>query len=449
MPKDLRSFLSDAEDASELLRVKREVRPRFQASAVLARLEAEGKYPAVLFERVKGHRYPVLSNAFASLRRLSMALEVEERDLLQGYIGLINRPRKPKEAPEAPVKERVLVGKKADLRELPILTHHEKDGGPYITGGVAVVRDPEEGFINCGIYRMMLKGGTKLGIQFANTSHAYYILRRSEELGKPLPVAVVVGHHPAFYIGAVAMNQFGTDEYSQIGGFLREPLAVTQGTAVDLPIPAYAEIVIEGEIPPNVREKEGPLGEYSGIYGPCYNEPIINVKAVSMRRDAVYQDIFVGHPDNLLLGMTARLNILYQTVKTACPGVKDIHMPLAGRCRFICYIALQKRVEGEAKNALMAAFAADPFLKYAVAVDPDVDIRNDTQVLHAIATRTRAGEDIFMVSNAKGSQLDPTAVDGRVPKVGIDATRRKGAYEEIRVPGVAEIRLEDFIDGDR
>jgi 2,5-furandicarboxylate decarboxylase 1 len=449
MSRDLRSFLAELDRRGDFHRVRRPTEARFGVTRVLSRLENEGRFPALLFEKIEGYEIPVFTNAFASLERLALAIGAEEERFVEAYVDRINSPRPPQTVPDGPVKETVLRGDVTDLSRLPLLTHHEKDAGPYITAGVAFIRDPEEGFINAGIYRMMYKGPRKLGIQFANTSHAYYILRKAEELDRPLPVAVTIGHHPAFYLGAVAMNRFGVDELSQIGGFLGEPLRMVPGSVVDLPIPADAEIVIEGEIPPHVREEEGPLGEYSGIYGPTYNEPIIEVKALNMRRGAIYQDIFVGHADNLLLGMSARLNVLFQTVKTACPTVRGVRMPLSGRCRYLCFLSIQKRTEGEAKNAALAAFAADPFLKFVVVVDDDVDIRDDSAVLHAIATRTRAGEDLFAIPAAKGSQLDPTAEDGLVTKIGIDATRRKGDYEEIRVPGVEEIRLEDYLDEDR
>ena len=163
----------------------------------------------------------------------------------------------------------------------------------------------------------------------------------------------------------------------------------------DLEVPAHAEIVLECDIPPHERKLEAPFGEYPGTYGPQRNNPIVKIKAITMRQDAMYQSSFVGHPDNLLLSGIVRSTSILKTVKLASPKVKAVHMPASGRCRFTCYVSIDKVIEGEPKNACMAAFAADPFLKYVIVVDEDVNILNDAEVMHAIATRVRWDIDTF------------------------------------------------------
>ena len=179
---------------------------------------------------------------------------------------------------------------------------------------------------------------------------------------------------------------------------------------------------------------------------------MLEIKAITRRRAPLYQNAFVGHPDNLLLSGLIRATMIEDTVKIACPTVRSVAVPRAGRYRFMCYVAIQKMIEGEAKQAAMAAFVADPFLKFVVVVDHDVDVFNDTEVLHAISTRVRGDRDIFMVPYAKGSPLDPASYDPAagshlVTKVGIDATRKDNYPAEIAVPGAADIDLADFIDG--
>jgi 2,5-furandicarboxylate decarboxylase 1 len=180
--------------------------------------------------------------------------------------------------------------------------------------------------------------------------------------------------------------------------------------------------------------------------------PVLEVKAMTMRRDPLYQNAFVGHADNLLLSGLIRTTFIEDTVKIACPTVRSVTVPRSGRFRFICYVAIEKMNEGEAKLAAMAAFVADPFLKFVVVVDHDVDISNDTDVLHAIATRVRADQDVFMVPYAKGSPLDPASYDPAggsclVTKMGIDATRKSNYPDEIAVPGYEDINLADYIPG--
>jgi 2,5-furandicarboxylate decarboxylase 1 len=182
--------------------------------------------------------------------------------------------------------------------------------------------------------------------------------------------------------------------------------------------------------------------------------PVVKVKAITHRKNPLYQNAFVGHPDNLLLSGLVRSTVIEDTVKIACPTVSAVSMPRAGRYRFMCYVAIETMIEGEAKQAAMAAFVADPFLKFVVVVDHDVDITSDTEVLHAISTRVRGDHDIFMVPYAKGSPLDPASYDPKggshiVTKVGIDATRKSNYPAEISVPGADEINLADYIDGYR
>jgi 2,5-furandicarboxylate decarboxylase 1 len=207
-----------------------------------------------------------------------------------------------------------------------------------------------------------------------------------------------------------------------------------------------AEIVIEGTIDPEKRMLEGPYGEFTTLYGRAEMNPVVDVKAITMRKNPLYLDIFSGNIDQQLLGGTPRLGSIYNAVKMACPTVKDVFMPPSGCCRLTCYIAIEKRHEGEAQNAICAAFAADPFLKYAVVVDSGVDIFNDSSILKEIATKVQMDEDVFAIRNAKGHPLDPTARNiYLVGKVGIDATKPlKGYPETIRVPGSQEIDLGDY-----
>ena len=457
MPMDLRGFLQELESEApdQIVRVTREVDPRFEVTGILARLEKEGKFPIVVFEKVKGATLPVVTNVHADARRLFRAIGLKNAtiaDFIREYGSREERRVEPVLLPEAPVQEIVLTGKDIDVTRLPILTYHEKDAGRYVTAGFGIMRDPDSGVRNAGIYRLMIHGPDTFGIQLSETAHGHYIWQAHERRNRPTPMAVAIGHHPAFYVGCLSFTSLETDEFAVAGGVMGEPLPLVKCKTIPLEVPAYAEIVLECEILPHVRKKEAPFGEYPGTYGPQRNNPVVQVKAITMRRNALYQSSFVGHADNLLLSGIIRSTTIMNTVKLASPKVRAVHMTPAGRCRFICYVAIDKVIEGEAKNAAMAAFAADPFLKYVMVVDHDVNILNDTEVLHAIATRVRADQDVFMVTHAKGSPLDPASYDPAggshlVTKVGIDATRKANYPEEIKVPGSDDIDLEDFIPG--
>jgi 2,5-furandicarboxylate decarboxylase 1 len=448
--RDLRGYLRflAEQHPDQLYHVTREVDPRFEATALLAQLERQQRFPVVIFDRVKGSPFPVVTNVHASFQRLAMALglppDATVRDFTREYGRREDRPIPPVVVPTGPVKEVVLTGDQVDLFQLPLLTYHERDAGAYVTAGFTVMKDPDTGIPNAGIYRLMRRDRTSFGIQLSETAHGHYIWKKNERAGRPTELAVFIGHHPAVHLGCLSFSPFEADELAMAGAMLGEPLRLVRCETVPLEVPADAEIVLEGEIPPGLRAPEAPFGEYPGTYGPQRQNPIVRIKAITMRRKPLYQSSFVGHPDNLLLSGVTRLSYIYKTVKVACPTVREVYVPPAGRCRFICYIAMEKLIEGDPKNAAMAAFAADPFLKFVVVVDHDVDVLNDADVLHAIATRVRADQDTFMVTYARGSPLDPASYDPRggshiVTKVGIDATRKANYPEEIRVPGTDAI----------
>ncbi|NLG78383.1 MAG: UbiD family decarboxylase [Firmicutes bacterium] len=449
MAKDLRSFLGELESNApdELMRVKREVDLRYETSAVAERLGQEGRYPALLFEKVKGFNIPVVTNLFARRSRLAFALRTTEADLNRVYREREDKLVKPVLVEDGPVKEVVIKGSDVDLSRLPIPLHNEKDGAPYITCGAMVVKDPETGIRNVGIYRHMVEGRNKVGIHLAETSHATLIYEKWAQRGKAMPVAITIGHHPAFFLGVLSFLPFGVDEYEVVGALMEEPLELVKCETVDLEVPAYAEIVLEGEIDPTERAREGPIGEYTTLYGAPRDNPVVTINAILMRKNPIFLDVVNGHPDHQLLGGIGRLSFIYKMVRAACPTVKDVFMPPSGCCRLTCYVSIKKRHEGEAQNVAAAVFAADPFVKYVVVVDDDVDIFNDSAVLRAIATRLHADGGAFMVRNAKGHPLDPTARNEfLVTKVGIDATKPlKGFPETVRVPGSDTLDLSKYL----
>jgi 2,5-furandicarboxylate decarboxylase 1 len=454
---DLHGFIEylEAEHPEEVIRIGKEVDPKFGVSGILHRLERDGRFPLVIFENVKGSKIPLVANMHAGFERLRLALGLESggvKDFLKECAAREAHPIDPVIVETGPVQEVVTLHGEVDVDELPICTYHEKDAGRYITAGLAVMRDPDTGINNVGIYRHMVHGKNLLGVQLSETADGNVIWKKYEKRGLPCPIAIVIGHHPAFFIGSLCFSSLDTDELRIAGGMLQRPVQLVKCRTIPLEVPADAEIVLECEIRPKERRSEAPFGEYPGTYGPQRMNPVLEVKAITRRRDPLYQNAFVGHADNLLVSGLVRTTFIENTVKIACPTVRAIAIPRAGRFRFMCFVAIEKMMEGEAKQAAMAAFVADPFLKFVVVVDHDVDVYNDTEVLHAIATRVRADRDMFMVPYAKGSPLDPASYDPAggshlVTKLGIDATRKDNYPDEIAVPGADNIDLAEFIPG--
>ena len=456
---DLRGFIEflETEHPGQVLRISREVDPDFGVSGILHRLEKDGHFKLVVFENVKGSRIPLVSNMHASFERLRLALGMEdgdERAFLAEYAAREENPIAPVSVEGAPVQEVVRAGEDVDLGRFPICTYHELDAGKYVTAGLGLMRDPETGIDNVGIYRHMVHGRNELGIQLSETAHGNVIWKKYEARGEPCPIAVVVGHHPAFFLGSLSFTPMNVNELHVAGGILQRPVRLVPCKTIPLDVPADAEIVFECVIRPEERRAEAPFGEYPGTYGPRRMNPVLEVRAITHRRDPLYQDAFVGHAEHLLLAGLVRASSIEKTVRIACSTVTRVRVSRAGSYRFVCYVAIDRKIEGEAKQAAMAAFVADPFLKFVVVVDKDVDISSDTEVMHAIGTRVRGDRDIFMVPYAKGSPLDPASFDPEggshlVTKVGIDATRKDGYPAEISVPGADGIDLSDFIDGYR
>jgi 2,5-furandicarboxylate decarboxylase 1 len=447
MEQSLRAFLMTLrEKPGELVTVKKEVSPLFELPGVIKKLSYQGKHPAVLFEKVRGTRLSVVSNIFASRSRIALSLGVEENDLNATFRIREDKRLVPEMISKGPVKEVILTGDQIDLSRLPIVYHHEKDGGPYITCGAMVMKDPDTGIRNIGMYRNQVKGKNRLGVHFAEVSHSNYIFSKYQKSGKPMPVAITIGCHPLFYLGCLSFVPVGIDEYEVVGGLMQEPLRLVKTETGDLEVPAEAEIVLEGEVDPGEVEMEGPFGEFTKVYGKEMMNPVVKINAITMRQNPLYQDVISGDLEQQLLGGTPRLSYNFKMVRTACPTVQDVFMPPSGNCRFICYVSIKKRLEGEAKNAICAIFATDPFVKYVVIVDEEVNIFDSDDILHAIANRLSPSQNVFVIHGAKGSPLDPTAQQGYlVTKVGIDATRPlQGGREEVTIPHLDEIDLSTY-----
>jgi 2,5-furandicarboxylate decarboxylase 1 len=457
MAKDLRSFLDKLQKVApkELARIEHQVDPKFELSGIIAKLEQESKYPTVLFEKVKGTRFPVICNLLANRKKMAVALDTTEEKLNEEFRLREEKPLPLKTVKDGPVREVILTGKNINLLQFPQIVHNEKDGGAYISPGVMIVKDPDTGVYNDGCYRHMIKNKNTLGIHLSETSHAYRIYSKYEKRNEPMDAAIVLGHHPAFLLGSLSFVPYGTNELEVDGGVMGENLEVVKCETVDLVVPAHAEIVIEGRILPKVRKSEGPFGEYTGVYGPQRVNPEVEVTAITMRKDAIFYDLYPSGAEHLLWGGTPRLSQIYKRIKMVVPGVKEVYMPISGCCRFICYISMEKIMDTEPREAIMAAFTADPFIKYCVAVDTDVNIFDDAKVLYAISTRLQPDNDVFVIRGCRGSILDPTGTEGYtreglvryvVTKVGIDATKPLSGYpESVSVPGGEKIKLKDHL----
>lgn len=451
MPKDLRSFIAEIEAKApeEVARVTKPIAPRYEITALLTQLEKSKHFPLLFCEKVEGADAPVVINAQASRKLMAIALECKPEELAAKFSERQGKPIAPVEVSAAPVHEVVKTGDEVDLSQVPLLTHYDVNAAPYITAGIVVAVDPDTGVRNTSYNRLMMARKRELRIFMAIGRHLWTLQNKVERRGEPLPVAIVVGVHPLFSLGAQAFTPSTEDEYAVIGGMMGEALRVVQAKTVPILVPADAEMVIEGKILPNVRREEGPFGEFTGHAVSKDERQVIEVTAITQRKNYIFQDVHAGYTEHKLMGAVPREAALIKAVRLSVPTVKNVCMPVSGNCRFHAYISIAKRTPGQAKNAICAAFAADMLLKHVVIVDEDIDVYDEEQVLWAVSNRFQADRGLVVIANAQGSELDPSAGPGGVnAKMGLDATKPlTGFAPELRVPEevMKKIRLEDFL----
>jgi 2,5-furandicarboxylate decarboxylase 1 len=453
MAKDLRGFIAALETQSpeDIIRIKKAISPRYEISAILTHLEKRKRSPLLCFDNVEGGKTPVVINAQASRRLMALALECKPEDLARTFSERQSKPIPPIEVNDAPVHEITIFGAEIDLTKIPILTHYDVNAAPYITAGIVVAADPETGVRNTSYNRLMMAGKQELRIFMAIGRHLWTLHNKLERRDEPLPIAIVIGVHPLFSLGAQAFTPADQDEYSIIGAMMGEPLRLVKAKTVSVQVPADAEMVIEGKILPHVRRVEGPFGEFTGHAVSQDERQIIEVTAITHRKNYIFQDVHAGYTEHKLMGAVPREAALLKAVRQTVPTVKEVCMPVSGNCRFHAYISISKKTPGQAKNAICAAFAADMLLKHVVVVDDDIDVFDEEHVLWAVSNRFQADRDLVVIAGAQGSELDPSAGPGGVnAKMGLDATKPlTGFPPELRVPEevMKRIRLEDFLPG--
>ena len=424
MAQDLITFLDQVkrDNPQDFLVVSREVDPTFEITAITVKLEQEAKRrPILLFENVKGTKFPVLTNLHAGRSRLAAAIHAKPEEMQRAYLRAMEKPIAPKIVEKAPVTDVILTGDKIDLYKLPQVWHHQDDAGPYITAAISFAKDPNREAWNCAYNRLMIKSRNTTSIHLTSAKHLWEYQRAAEAREKSLPVAFAIGVHPAIALGCLAIGSIDEDERAIMGGLLGEPLELVKCETSDLLVPAAAEIILEGEILPHERTAEGPFGEFTGYSLGERQREVLHVRAITHRRNAIFQDITVGHLDHLMLSTTPIEANLYRAVRSMVPSVKAVRVPAP----FTCYVSIEQRTSGQAKNAILAVLGADLYMKRVVIVDHDVDIFNDRQVNWAIATRCQPDRDIAIITNTRGSDLDPSnKEDGNTAKWGVDATAK-------------------------
>jgi 2,5-furandicarboxylate decarboxylase 1 len=386
------------------------------------------RWPILLFERVQGYDIPILANVVASRRALAAALGVPEARLAVEYARRIKDVLKPTVVSDPPFAARIARGAEVDLRRLPIPTYFPGDAGRYLTAGMLVARDPDTGVETEGYHRFQLKGRDTMGVSLHSRRRMFEYQRRAEARGHALPCAIALGLHPLVSMGSLAYPPADIWKFEVIGGLLGEPLQIAPCATIDLHVPAAAEIVIEGEILPGVREPEGPFGEFTGYVSRRSTEHVFKAKAIAMRSTPWFQSIGSGRAgDHITTLALVREAEIWNALNRVIPNVMGVHVPLSGTSSFTAYVAIKQGRPGEAKHVIPIVLGVDHYLKLVIVVDDDIDVFDEADIMWAVATRMQADRDLVVISGSLGAMLDPSADErGVTAKLGIDATRPFG-----------------------
>ena len=380
LPKDFRGYLDYLDKMGKLLRVKKEVDPKYEIAAGIRKI-SDDNGPALLFENVKGYpSWRVVGGIYGTKELMALALETEpdERKLTQRYLDCMDKRVKPKLVPTGPVKEVIIKGADVDLTKLPILTHHEKDAGPYIMEAAGFAKHPVTKIQNVGIYRRMVLSKNSTAIQATPPQDLGMIILASEELGCGGELASVLGAPPELTIASQVKAPLGVDETEIAGAFRGEPIEMVKCETIDVEVPAHAEIIIEGTTIAGKRVLDGPCGEFRGeyiswtesVHSQCFE---VKVTAITMRKDAIYQTMLAGMPmtENHWVRKWAIAAECYSEVSKVVPypeDIKGINLPEGGTM-IKAVISIHKRTERQPKDIIYALFARRLNLSHVVVVD--------------------------------------------------------------------------------
>jgi len=430
----LRDFLRQMEKEKEVLHVKDALSTSFEIPFVMKKFDKEG--PVLLFEKVKGYDTKAIANVCGTRRRICAGLGIGQEGLYQTLTEAWGSPKKPKTVGDGPVKE---VVERADLSRFPFLTHFEKDAAPYITSAVVYAKSVDGKVENVSVHRLEVLDKNHLAIRLV-PRHLFKLWQMAKEAGKDLDVSMSIGVHPAVLLAASSPVPFGVCEFDVANALIGNGLRVVECEHVNACAPAEAELVLEGRISASKEVVEGPFVDITGTYDVQRRQPVVDVVGVMRRRDFVYEGLLPsGAEHRLLMGLPHEV-LIWESVSKVVPKVCAVNLSVGGSGWLHAVISVEKQVDGDGKNVLLAAFAAHPSLKHAVVVDSDIDVFDPCDVEWAIATRFQAGEDLVVVKNVRGSTLDSSADQetGLTTKMGVDATRPftkpKEKFERAKIP---------------
>ena len=469
--EDIHDFIKELENNNEIKKISTEVDSDLEIAEIMRRhMYSNG--PALLFENVKGFKIPILANAFGSMKRLEIGLEMTDfteigqrivdmtkMEIPKGFLKKIKKLPElskmsesfPKLENSGPVTE--ITSDSASFEDLPILKSWPKDAGRFITLGLVATAHPETGIRNLGVYRIQIIDKTHALMHWQKHKRGAHHSDILKDKGEKIPAAIIIGADPATIFSAIAPVPEGLDKYLFAGITRKRGIKMVKCKTIDLEVPANAEFVLEGYVDPSDLRNEGPFGDHTGYYTPVEPYPTFTLTGIMRRKDPIYVTTVVGKPilEDAFIGKVIERSFL-PLIRMFHPEVVDFSMPAAGWFQGLAIISIKKRYPGQAKKVMMGLWGMGQLVltKMFVVVDEDINVHDMNDVLWALTTRTDAARDIIIIENTPTDTLDPaSSIINLGSKLGIDATQKtkeEGYQREIQQQVKVDDETKNLVD---
>ena len=418
--EDIHDFISELEKNGELKRVKTQVDSNLEIAEILRR-QMYSNGPAILFENIKDYEMPILANAFGSMKRLEIGLEMTNFEEIGQRIvdmtkmdipsGILNKIKKlpelskmaesfPKLEKSGPVTE--ITSGTVSFDDLPILKSWPDDAGKFITLGLVATNHPETKVRNLGVYRIQIVDSTHALMHWQKHKRGAHHSDISKDRGEKIPTAIIIGGDPATTFSSIAPVPEGLDKYLFAGITRKKGIKMVKCKTIDLEVPANAEIILEGYVDPSDLRDEGPFGDHTGYYTPVEPYPTFTLTGIMRRKNPIYVTTVVGKPilEDAYIGKVIERSFL-PLIRMFHPEVVDFSMPAAGWFQGLAIISIKKRYPGQAKKVMMGLWGMGQLslTKMFVVVDEDINVHDMNDVIWAITTRADAARDTIIINN--------------------------------------------------
>ncbi len=439
---DLRNYISKIKKNKELKTIKTKVSTKYEIAGITAKVDGSH---AVLFENIKESNFHLVANLVGTRKRFALAVGGKEENIHENVISAIKKAKAPKVVSSGKFQE----NSSKNLLSMPIVTHFEKESGPFITSSIVYVKNPETGKQNSSFHRMMPIDKTHFSIRMVEGRHLHRCFVDAKEHGEDLKIAITVGVHPAISIAGAYQAEWGKDEISIANSLLGGKLTLTKLPFTGLNVPSGSEIVMEGRV---LQDKTHPewMVEMLQTYDHERSQPVFELEKMYFRNNPIFHDVLSGYSEHrLLMGMPIESK-LNGDLKKAFKQTQQVSMTNGG-CNWLhAVVQIKKKNDSDPKKIIKKTFESHRSLKQVTVVDEDIDPNSAEAVEYAMATRFQADKDLVILKNVRGSSLDPSSNQKKLQtaKMGIDATRslskRPEGFELAKIPKIDKIKLEKY-----